>query len=96
MKNLKIKAKVLEVSQPIKTASKSGFFVNLTTALISDETGTINLSLLGAPKKELSINGLIQIDNAYVKWYRGENQLRIGKRGKLKKINPNNEEKDSI
>jgi len=83
MKHLNIKAQVLEVSQPIQIATRSGFYANLANALIADETGTIKLSLLGSQINEVSVHDAIQIENAHVAWFRGERQLRIGKHGKI-------------
>jgi hypothetical protein len=83
MKRLNIKAQVLEVSQPIQIATRSGCYTNLSIALIADETGTINLSLLGSQIKEVNLRDFIQIENAHVAWFRGERQLRIGKHGKI-------------
>ena len=83
MEHLNIKAEVLEVSQPIQIATRFGFYTNIVNALIADETGTIKLSLLGSQIKMVSVNDAIQIENAYVAWFRGERQLRIGKHGKI-------------
>ncbi len=83
MKHLNLKAKVLQVSQPIQIATKFGFYANVVNALIADETGTINLSLLGSQIKMVSVHDVIEIENAHVAWFRGERQLRIGKHGKI-------------
>jgi len=83
MKHLNINARVLEVSQPIQIATRSGFYTNVANALIADETGTIKLSLLGSQIREVSVHDTIQIENAHVAWFRGERQLRIGKHGKI-------------
>jgi len=83
MKRLNIKAQVIEVSQPIQIATKSGFYANLSIALIADETGTINLSLLGSQIEGVTLRDVVQIENAQVAWFRGERQLRIGKHGKI-------------
>jgi len=83
MKHLNINAQVLEVSQPVRITTRSGFYTNVANALIADETGTIKLSLLGSQIKEVSVHDTIQIENAHVAWFRGERQLRIGKHGKI-------------
>jgi hypothetical protein len=83
MKRLNIVAQVLKVSKPIRNATRSGFYADLVNALISDETGTINLSLLGAQIEGIILQDTVQIENAHVAWFRGERQLRIGKYGKI-------------
>jgi hypothetical protein len=87
MRRLNIIARVLKVSKPIHIAASSGFYANLSNALISDETGSINLSLFGAQMEGVTLHDVVQIENAHVAWFRGERQLRIGKRGKINVMN---------
>jgi len=87
MRRLNINARVLKVSQPIQIATRSGFYANLANALIADETGTINLSLLGSQIKGVTLHDVIQIVNGHVAWFRGERQLRVGKHGKISVVN---------
>jgi hypothetical protein len=87
MKRISIDAQVLEVSQPMQIATSSAFYTNLVNALIGDETGTINLSLLGAQIKAVTLHDIIQIENAHVAWFRGERQLRVGKHGTINVVN---------
>ncbi len=82
MEHLNIKAEVLEVSQPIQIVTRFGFYANTVNAFIADETGTIELSLLGSQIKMVSVHDAAQIENAHTAWFRGERQLRIGKHGK--------------
>jgi len=88
MKHLDIKAQVLEVSQPMQIAKMSDSYANWANALIADETGTINLSLLGSQMKMVSVNDVVQIENAHVAWFRGERQLRVGRQGKISVLGP--------
>ena len=89
MRRLDISARVLKMSQPMQITPRSGFCANLAIALIADETGTINLSLFGSQIKEVALRDVIQIENAYVAWFRGERQLRIGRHGKISVVSPN-------
>ncbi len=83
MRRLNLIARVLKVSKPIHIATSSGFYADLSNAIISDETGTINLSLFGPQIEGIVLDDVVQIENAHVAWFRGERQLRIGKRGKI-------------
>lgn len=83
MRRLNINARVLKMSQPIQIATRYGLYANLANAIIADETGTINLSLLGSQIKEVTLHDVIQIENAHVAWFKGERQLRVGKHGKI-------------
>ncbi len=91
MKRLNLTAKVLKVSQPIQIASRFGNCVNMINATIADESGTIKLSLFGSQIKMFSVYDVIQIENAYVAWFRGERQLRLGKQGKISVSRSTNE-----
>jgi len=86
MKHLNLTAEVLEVSQPIQIATRFGYYTNIISALVADESGTIKLSLLGSQIEMVSVHDSIQIENAHVAWFRGERQLRIGKHGKVSVI----------
>jgi hypothetical protein len=83
MKRLNLTAKVLKVSQPIQIATRFGRYAIIINALIADKTGTINLSIFRSQIGMVSVNDIVQIENAHVTWYRGEHQLRIGKHGKI-------------
>jgi|GEM_PF-284268 len=88
MRRLNLVARVLKVSKPIHVTTKLGFYTNLSNALISDETGTISMSLFGAQMEGVALDDVVQIENAHVAWYKGERQLRIGKQGKINVVNP--------
>jgi ssDNA-binding replication factor A large subunit len=54
--------------------------------VIADETGTIKLCLWNEKINEVSVDSVVQIENASVTKFRGENQLRLGKNGRLSVI----------
>ncbi|MBS7614805.1 hypothetical protein KEJ18_03635 [Candidatus Bathyarchaeota archaeon] len=83
MKRLNLTAEVLKVSQPIQIATRFGSYAIIVNAKIADDTGTINLSIFQSQIGMVSVNDIVQIENAHVAWYRGERQLRIGKHGKI-------------
>jgi len=86
MKRIKIKARVLEVSQPRLITTRFGSYANVAKALITDETGTIHLPLWNKQIGEISVGDLIQIENANVIVFRGVRQLKVGRSGKLSVI----------
>ena len=88
MRRLNLVARVLKVSKPMQVTTKLGFYTNLSNALISDETGTISLSLFGAQMEGVALDDFVQIENAHVAWYKGERQLRIGRQGRINVVNP--------
>jgi len=48
-----------------------------------DETGTIQLPLWNKQIDEISVGGLIQVENANIIIFRGVRQLKVGRSGKV-------------
>jgi len=86
MRHIEIKARVLEVSQPRLITTRFGSYANVANALITDETGTIQLPLWNKQIGEISVGDLIQVENANVIVFRGVRQLKVGRSGKLNVI----------
>jgi replication factor A1 len=55
----------------------------VSTAMITDETGTIKLTLWNEQIGQVNVGDVIKIDNGYVTSFKGEIQLNIGKYGKM-------------
>ena len=83
MKRINIKARVLEVSQQRLVTTRFGFYANVANALITDETGTIQLPLWNKQIGEISVGDLIQVENANVIVFRGVRQLKVSRSGKV-------------
>jgi len=79
MKEINLKAKVLEVAKPTLVFTRFGNYASVANALIEDETGTIKLCLWNDQINSISVGDTVQIENARVSMFRGERQLRIGK-----------------
>jgi replication factor A1 len=86
MSHVNLKAKVLEVSQPKRVATRYGNYASLAKALIADETGTIKLCLWNEQIDSVSVGGTIRIENARAFTFRGERQLSLGKKGTLNNV----------
>jgi replication factor A1 len=50
---------------------------------MSDETGTIKLTLWNDQIEMVNVNDIIRIENGYITSFRGEIQLNVGKFGTL-------------
>ncbi len=87
MRRLNIEGQILRTSSPAEILTRSGLTMKFINVLLGDETGTIDMSLVGEQVKGLNVDDFVQIDNAYAVWFRGKNQLRVGKRGKISIIN---------
>jgi replication factor A1 len=86
MRQVSLKAKVLEIPRPKLVFTRFGNYASVAHALIADETGTIKLCLWNEQINSISIGDTIQIENARTSAFRGERQLSIGKRGTLSNI----------
>lgn len=86
MKRVHVRATVLELPETREVLTRFGSYARLSNATIDDRTGRIKLALWNKQIDIVSIGDLITIDNAKVVRFRGEPQLRIGRRGELKVI----------
>ena len=86
MSHVNLKARVLEIPRPKLVVTRFGNYASVANALIADETGTIKLCLWNEQIDSISIGDTIQIENARTSTFRGERQVRIGKKGTLSSI----------
>jgi len=83
MKHVNLRAKVLEISKSVSVSTRFGNSAVLANALIGDKTGTIKLTLWEAQIDSVSIGDIVQIRDAQTFTFKGEKQLRIGRKGTL-------------
>jgi len=86
MKRINLKARILDVPKATLVFTRFGEYARVTNALIADETGAIKLCLWNEKINEVPVDSVVQIENASVSKFRGENQLRLGKNGRLSVI----------
>ncbi len=86
MKQINIKARVVDVPKATLVFTRFGEYAHVSNAVIADETGTIKICLWNEKISEVAVDSVVQIENASVTRFRGENQLRLGKNGKLSVI----------
>jgi len=86
MKRINLKARVLAISKPQLALTKYNDYVMFANVTLTDETGTVKLTLWNGRINSLSINDIIEIENARVTAYRGETELRIRRHSKLRVI----------
>jgi replication factor A1 len=94
MKKISLRAKVLEVAKPTLVFTRFGNYATVTNALIGDGTGTVKLCLWNEQTDSVSVGNVIQIEDANVSTFRGEKQLRVGKKGKLINISSTSDKYD--
>ena len=84
MKRVNVVAKVVKKSDPreVQSRSRNATYV-IAATLISDETGTIKMTLWNEQIDQINVNDTVKIENGYVTSFRGEIQLNVGRYGKL-------------
>ena len=86
MRNVSVTGKVESVGEPRTVNLKSGGTNTVADAVVSDESGSIKLSLWGDDVNKLGPGDQVSIENGYINTFRGENSISVGKFGKLSKI----------
>ena len=86
MNNVNLTAKVVEISEPRQVTTKFGTQTTLTNATLEDETGKITLTLWGLQSDNIAEGIDVEITNGFVKEFRGNLQLGIGKGGSIKPV----------
>jgi hypothetical protein len=81
MKRINVKAKVLEIPKPAQVHTQFGNTVRVVNALVGDETGKIKLCLWEGQINTVAVGDNIEIKNSHICVFRGEKQLRLGKKG---------------
>ncbi len=85
-KRFNLEVKVTEKSTPKIIPSMWGKELLLSTATIADRSGTIKLPLWNDQIDMVSVGDTLHIENAGLKRFRGELQVRIGKFTRLRKL----------
>ncbi len=84
MKRVSIEAKVSEKSEPREVLSRfKDQTYRVATAIITDETGTIKLTLWNDQINQVNVDDTIKVENGYVTSFKGEVQLNVGRYGTL-------------
>ncbi len=86
MRNISVEGKIEELSKPKEIMTKFGTAILLTTAKLVDDSGSIHLTLWGEQQPDLEENANVSITGAFVKEFREELQLSLGKTGKIQII----------
>ncbi|WP_415282315.1 OB-fold nucleic acid binding domain-containing protein [Candidatus Nitrososphaera sp. FF02] len=86
MRNVSVTAKVDSVGQPRTVNLKAGGTNTVADAIISDESGSIKLSLWGDDISKIQTGDRISVENGYINTFKGENSISVGKFGKMTKV----------
>jgi replication factor A1 len=83
MKRVDITGKLLNISETREVTTRAGEQSRVATADITDDSGTVKLTLWNEQIDQVKVNDNVKIENGYVTSFRGETQLNVGRYGKL-------------
>jgi len=84
MRRVDVEAKVTQKSDTREVTSRySNETYRVADAIIKDVTGTIKLTLWNEQIDQVNVDDTVKIENGYIRSFRGEIQLNIGRYGKL-------------
>jgi replication factor A1 len=83
MRRVDISAKILNISETREVTTRAGEQSRVATADVSDDSGTVKLTLWNEQIDQVKANDNVKIENGYVTSFRGETQLNVGRYGKL-------------
>lgn len=83
MKSVYLRAKIVKVAAPKFVVTRFGNYATVANALISDDTGEIKMCLWNEQINSIAAGNVVEIENACVFAFKGEKQLKIGKKGML-------------
>jgi len=87
MNNISLRAKVVKVSEPRQVITKFGTQTTLVTAVLGDESGSIQMTLWGKQSEGIKEGSEVEISSAFTKEFRGELQIGLGRGGSIKVVN---------
>jgi replication factor A1 len=83
MRRVDVSAKVLNLSETREVTTRTGEQSRVATADVTDDSGTVKLTLWNEQIDQVKVNSNVIIENGYVTSFRGETQLNVGRYGKL-------------
>jgi len=86
VKWVNLMGKIVEKSITRKVFSRFDDPLDVSTATVSDNTGSIKLALWNAKIDMISVGDVVQIQNGRIKMFKGKLQVSVGRAGKLKVV----------
>jgi len=86
MRGVNVEGKIDSISEPRTVNLRSGGTAQVADAVLSDESGTVKLSLWDDKISMVKQGDRVSIENGYIQSFRGENSINIGKYGKIKRL----------
>jgi replication factor A1 len=83
MRKVNVVANVLETSEPSRVHTQFRDDAIVSNAVVGDETGRVLLCLWDEQVNSVQVGDHIEVKNAHVALFKGEKQLRLGKKGTI-------------
>jgi len=84
MRRVDVEGKVIQKSETREVNSRyKNETYRVADAIIRDDTGTIKLTLWNEQIDQVNVDDTVRIENGYIRSFRGEIQLNVGRYGKL-------------
>jgi replication factor A1 len=84
--NVELEGTITEKSEPREVITKYGKRLSVADAVLSDDTGSITISLWQDNIDVVNVGDKVKVTNGYVSEFRGAPQLSTGKYGKIEVI----------
>jgi len=84
--NVELEGTITEKSEPREVITKYGKRLNVADAVISDDTGSISISLWEGNIDLVNVGDKVKVTNGYVSEFKGNPQLSTGKYGKIEVV----------
>ena len=89
MRRVDVEAQVTEIGEPREVTSKrTGANLTVADAVLTDDSGSIKLTLWNEQIDQVKVNDMVKIANGYVTSWQGERQLNVGRYGTLTVLEP--------
>jgi replication factor A1 len=82
-RRVNVEGTVTKKGEPREVNLRTGETARVADAILTDETGSITLSLWNDDIERVNEGDRIKIENGYVSTFRGEKRLNVGRYGKL-------------
>ena len=83
---VEIEATVVEKQEPREVVTKYGKKLNVASATLKDDSGTITMSLWGKDIEAVNVGDRVRISKGYVSEFKGNPQISAGKYGKIEVV----------
>ena len=83
MKRVEVEGRIAEKGEPRQVQTRFGETSRVADAVLTDDSGSIKMSLWNEQIDSFSVNDDVRVKNGYVTSFRGEAQLNVGRYGRL-------------